>query len=361
MGVVGAGVAGAVLAWRVRQLSPQIRVDVYGGRPGAPDASGVSGGLVRGFESTRAATRLAVDSLTELRDDPVLLAAAGYQETGSVYLLSPGCDPTASLQVINESLPGSATVFPVDELRRRYPFRGLAADTIAVVERHAGHLSPERLRTVLLAESGAVVRAELVQRVDPAPSVRLAGGETVGYDVVVVAAGAWTPGLLAASGLPAEGLTTKQIQYSVHPARLPGLGSFVDDVTGLYGRPVDDGFLLGLPCDRWDVDPADVHPDADLVRQVTDQAGRRLDGWLAPPVRTVAATDCYHVTPGLRLRETVGGEALFTFTGGSGGAAKSVLAATRIAATDLLCDRFPLHSGESEGARVGSGHGPAAH
>lgn len=358
IGVVGAGVAGAALAWRVRQASPSATVEVYRGSAGVADASGVSGGLVRGFESSVAATRLAVDSLIELRGDPVLRTAAGYREIGSLYVLSPGSDPMETVAIVNDSLPGSATVCTVHELRARYPFRHLASDTTAVVERHAGYLSPDRLRNALLAD--AVIRPERVLAVDTSPSVRLAD-DTVFYDAVVVAAGAWTPGLLTASGLPTGGLTTKQIQYTVYPGRPPALGSFVDDRTGLYGRPMGDQVLLGLPCERWGVDPSSVRLDTGLIQRVTDQAARQF-GWLGPPVRSVAASDCYHVDPGLRLRETVEGSALFTFTGGSGGAAKTVLAASRTAADELLCGAgFSLHSGESEPAQVGSGHGPAAH
>jgi hypothetical protein len=57
-----------------------------------------------------------------------------------------------------------------------------------------------------------------------------------------------------------------------------------------------------------------------------------------PAPRTVAAFDCYHSTPGLRLRriDTAPDAApLFTFTGGSGGGTKTALAASRVAATAL--------------------------
>jgi glycine/D-amino acid oxidase-like deaminating enzyme len=172
-----------------------------------------------------------------------------------------------------------------------------------------------------------------VVRLDPAPAVRLADGTIHGYDAVVVAAGPWTPALLAASDLPAGGLRTKQIQYTFFAGGLPGLGAFVDDLTGLYGRPAGDGeFLLGLPCDRWDVDPAAVAPDTELVERVTERA-RHLLG-TGRPHRTRASSDCYHDQPGLELRPTRG--AVFTFTGGSGGAAKSVLADSRRAAAALL-------------------------
>jgi glycine/D-amino acid oxidase-like deaminating enzyme len=343
VGVIGAGVAGALLAWRLRQADPRIAVHVYTGGPSNGDATGASGGMVRGFDPDEDACRLAATSLVELRADPVLRQAAAYQEIGSVYLLAPGADPTGPVRVVDELLPGSASVLTVAELPGRFPFRGLPDGVTAVAERRAGYLSPARLRATVLAwlagGGAAIQEMPVVAIAGMAPTVRLADGATAGYDAVVIAAGPWTPALLAASGLAAGGLRTKQIQYTLYRGQLARLGVFVDETTGLYGRPTGDrGFQLGLPADRWDVDPTGVRPDAALVEEVADRARHRLAGPVATdsPIRTVASCDCYHDPPGLVLREAVAEAPVFTFTGGSGGAAKTVLAASRAAATALL-------------------------
>jgi len=346
---------------------PRLTVDVFtGGRRADADATAASGGLVRGFETSPAACLAAAESLAELRGSATLRAWAGYREVGAVYLLPPGADPAGSVRVLDAVLPGSATVLSAARLAARYPFRGLPAGTTGVVERHAGYLSPARLRSAVLTElvaGGCTVHRRPVTSVTPAPAVRLADGSVLGYDIVVVAAGAWTPRLLADSGLACGGLRTKHIQYSVHAVRLSGLGAFVEDSTGFYGRPADDfSFLLGLPSPRWDVDPSAPSaavPDQVLAEQVVAYAGRRLGVSETPHAapRTVASFDCYHEPPGLALRDGgAPGSALFTFTGGSGGAAKSVLAASRAAAGVLV----GLHAGCDAGLGAGLGVGPRA-
>ncbi|MEU4803948.1 FAD-dependent oxidoreductase [Actinosynnema sp. NPDC023587] len=336
VGVVGGGLAGALLAWRLREASDRVRVEVVALGRSVVDASAVSGGLVRGFEVDPDAGRDAADSLAEVRSDARLREWSGYREIGSSYLLPRGVDPTGSVRVVDERLPGSAEVVDAAELRRRFGYRDLRDDAVAVVERHAGYLSPARLRDSALAwavEHGVHVVRTAVTGVVTGPTLRTSDGSVREYDAVVVAAGAWSPGLVEHGGT----LRTKQIQYGVHRVDLPGLGAFVDEDTGLYGRPRGDGtFLLGLGCDRWDLAPGDVRPDPGLADRVAAEARRRfgVPVEVSPPELVVASSDCYHASAGLRLRPA--GPGLFTFTGGSGGAAKTAVAASRIAAGGVL-------------------------
>lgn len=343
--VVGAGLAGVLLAWRLHQVSARVSVELLSAPATPPaDATGASGGLVRGFETAAVSCRQAAESMAELRSSATLREWSGYREVGSVYLLAPGGPPPESLATVQRLLPGSATVLPRGALAAGFPFRDLPAGTVGVFERCAGYISPDRLRAAVLAElvtsAGVAVRRAVVTAVTPAPAVVTADGVRRGYDAVVVATGAWTPRLLAGSGLPVGTLRTKQIQYTLWPGQPAGLGAFVDDVTGCYGRPVDSAsFLLGLPSRRWGVDPAAVRPDPALVGSVR-AAGRRLGLLTAGgPLKTVASYDCYHDPPGLALRRVGPGPALLTFTGGSGGAAKAALAASREAAAVLAGSR----------------------
>jgi hypothetical protein len=335
-----------LLALRLCRSSRKTDVDLFlGEAPPAGDASRASGGMVRGFETDPAAATAAAESLVEIRGSTALSEWSGYRETGSVYLLAAGADPAPSMTVLDGLLPKSATLLDSAGLARAglardLPFRRLPSDVVGVVERRAGYISPHALRGGALAEAtrlGAVPHRVAVSRVTEDSAVRTADGTVRRYDTVVVAAGAWTPKILNDSDLPDDGLRTKQIQYSVCRAvGLDYLVPFVDERTGLYGRWMRPGaFLLGLPSQRWDVNPDKVTRDLELAERVRRLAEETF-GVSVRVLRTVASFDCYRDPARLALRRVGAGERLYTFTGGSGGAAKTVLADSRAAAHVLL-------------------------
>ena len=159
----------------------------------------------------------------------------------------------------------------------------------------------------------------------------------VGGLEVVLAVGAWTPAVLAAAGLPAAGYRTKSIQYVVHRVGGWRPPQFVDGVTGLFGRPTaDGGLLLGLPTERWDVEPDRPPLDPALPESAAELARARFPALrLGAGGRPVHSCDCYAGDPGLALRRVVDAHPLFTFTGGAGGSAKTALAASARAAVQL--------------------------
>jgi glycine/D-amino acid oxidase-like deaminating enzyme len=341
--VVGGGIAGALLAWRLCRAPHQARVGLFtGDMTGATDATGASGGLVRGFETDQTLCRMAAESMAELRGSRQLRHWAGYREIGSVYLLPFATSLASVVEIVHEWMPGSAGVASAAQLRQRYPFRNLPEGTVGVVERRAGYISPGQLRDAVLgvlSGSRIEISPEEITGVTPNPAVRFADGRQLGYDAVVVAAGGWTPQLLASSGLTQSGLRTKHIQYTLCAAHMPGTSAFVDDTSGLYGRPaLGNTLLVGLSGDLWGIPPGVVAPDHELAARMLGLARRRLGVTVddRAPVHTVAAVDCYHEPSGLALRRVVPHTELFTFTGGSGGAAKTALAASRAAAAALL-------------------------
>ncbi|MEV4173335.1 FAD-dependent oxidoreductase [Nonomuraea sp. NPDC049709] len=331
--VIGAGLAGTLLAWRLKTAAPRDEICLCTGDPAAADATAASGGLVRGYEPDPAAARLAADSLAELRASAVLCDWADYRETGSVYVRAA---PVESAPPRAELLSGTALA--------ALGLHGVPYEATAVVERWAGHISPHRLRLMALGDfrrrGGEVVAGKVArvgERGDAAEIV--AGGRHRRFDVAVVAAGPWTPALLARSGAAGPAVRTKHIQYQVYDVSGPRPPAFVDETTGLYGRPYGrHGLLLGVPSEEWDVGPGRPPASPGACRDTEAAARTRLpDLRLLRRVRTVTACDAY--TDGRLLSLARLGRHLYTFTGGSGGAAKLALAASREAAACLRADR----------------------
>ena len=357
--IVGGGLAGSLLTWRLARAAGWDVDLVPGDRPGTGrlDATAASGGAVRAYEEDPGQRRLAAESLAELLASRTLRRWADYREVEAVCLRPDAAGLADAAAEIELVVPGSAEVVDRAWLAVQ-GWAGLPDGAVAVRERRAGYISPGRFRDALLADvagRGVSIRDGRVRTVALGQDGEVwCGG--VPYDRVVLAVGPWTPAVLAAAGLPAAGYRTKSIQYAVHRVGVWRPPQFVDGVTGLFGRPTaDGGLLLGLPTERWDVDPDRPPLDpalpgaaAELVR--TRFPALRL-GAAAPPV---PACDCYAGTPGLSLRRVVDTHHLFTFTGGAGGSAKTALAASARAAVQLAASGPPAeasHAGRTEGRR----------
>jgi hypothetical protein len=346
IGVFGAGLCGSLLAWRLALARRDWSVELIGPTK-IEDATAASGGLVRGFERDPTACDMAAASLAELRSSPTLIAWSDYRETPSVYVCPPmeHADVEALVAAVHRRLPGSARIATDGELKEeRHGWAGLPAGSLGVIEQRAGYFSPARLRERVLVELpglGVTVLDGRLEQIHPEPEggarVRV-GARELRYDMVVIAAGRWTRQVLAASALPAARYRTKAIEYGLYEAGGESPPAFVDETSGLYGRPAGDGHvLLGLPSRRWDVAPDRPGSCPQASAQTVRTAARRLPGLrLGRLVQHVGAADCYTEPARLALRPARHGvSGLYTFSGGSGGAAKTALAASAIAVRQL--------------------------
>lgn len=322
VGIAGAGIAGALLAWRLKLAERDLQVELAA-PAWAGDATAASGGFVRGYEPDPEQRHLATSALAELRGSRLLRSWSRYEEIGSIY--------------IPEAPPDAAAFAELD---------GAYLRDGRIVEPHAGYLSPALLREAVLADFGRMggrLVPSAVGDIRPEPDGTVSwviGGRRRSYELAVMAAGPWTPTLLGSAGY-----RTKLIQHGIYEvaAEAPLTCAFVDETTGLYGRPGHGGrLLLGVPAKEYDVDPGRPRPRPALVRRTTELANLTFPGLgLGEPAQVVAAADCYCDPPGLRLRAVGSVPNLLTFTGGSGGAAKTALAASRTAARDLLKTPVP--------------------
>lgn len=341
--VLGGGLAGATLAWRLAGPAYRVRVDLVLGADRCGDATQLSAGAVRAYEPHVEQRRLATASLLELTRSAVLRAWSGYVPVESAYLRVADPALATELAEVNDWLPASAELRDRGELSE-LGWGGLPANAVAIWERRAGRVSPSRFRdSVLVAVArrrSATVLPGQVTAIEAAPSgavrCRLEHGVRE-YDAVVVAAGAWTPRLLAASALPAYGYRVKSIQCAVFEYTGWRPPAFVDETAGCYGMPVADGLLLGVPTEDWNAEPGRPLPAPQLHERAAALATTRFPRMRLGPIRRrIYATDCYTDPPVLRLRRVAATDHdIYTFSGGSGGSAKTVLAASLRAAEEL--------------------------
>jgi len=330
--VVGGGLAGTLLAWRLKCERPAARVDLVTGTHERPGATERSGGMVRAFECDPVARSLATRSLAQILSDPVLRVWSAFEQRGSVYVVAdPGEATLDVLKEVGEQLPGGER----PQLARRAQGFSFAGDrAVAVLEPYGGYVRPgllrDRVREDFTERGGKLQHEDL--------TIVPASGRT-GYDRTVLATGPWTGELLRRSGLPDGGLRTKRIQYDRYETDGFGPPPFVDETTGLYGRADGPGgILIGLPTQDWETDPSGP-PDSRALRLAAAKLATVVlpDTRLVRHLGTVSATDCYSPEPGLALRTVPGaGGHMSTFTGGSGGAVKTALAASLDAARSLL-------------------------
>jgi len=200
------------------------------------------------------------------------------------------------------------------ELKRRFPVFEPGPETVAIFEKRAGFVRPERtVRAHLDRASSLGAELRFGERVlsweatDAGVRVRTEGGV---YEAgrLVVAAGAWAGELLSDLGLPLE--VTRQILFwfrprggveAFAPERLPIWIYEPDDGNMFYGSPAVDGadtvkaaFFRadGTPADPNTID-REVHDDeVDFIRGYLGRHVPAMDGEL------VAARTCmYTNTP----------------------------------------------------------------
>jgi glycine/D-amino acid oxidase-like deaminating enzyme len=337
-----------MLAWRLASLAPAWRLELVRGRQSTVDATAASGGAVRAFDPDPELCRLATASTAELLASRTLLRWADFRRSDTFYLPRRTETLAAAMAGIEAALPGSVRLADGADLIRQ-GWADLHTGCVAVHEHQAGFVSPAGLRDVLLADAGR--RVSIVD--DEVTSVTLRGNGSVAcstggadreYDLVVIAAGSWTPALLRSWHLPADGYRVQSIQYGLYLTGRWRPPTFIDEVISLFGRPAPGGsLLLGRPTRQWGVDPDRPPTTPSLHAGATRLVSARFPRLrIGPAWKVVGSADCYGGTPTLALRRVVDSDhRLFTFTGGAGGAAKTALAATRRAAEIVLSGAWP--------------------
>src|SRR5262249_49120037 len=145
VGIIGGGLAGSLLAWRLARAAPNWRIDLIPGLRCNADATAASGGAVRAYESHPQQRQLAMASMAELLDSRTLRKWSEYRRLGSLYLRQNGEGLAVELAEIDRTLPGSAQLQSGARLAP-LGWGQVPVDAVAVLERDAGCITPDRLR-----------------------------------------------------------------------------------------------------------------------------------------------------------------------------------------------------------------------
>jgi sarcosine oxidase, subunit beta len=354
--VIGGGVIGASIAYHAALHGQRVLLAGHGGTADDPrrDATGNSAAQVRMHHGDLGDARLAAAAFPTFENwGEIIGGDCGFRRTGFALLVDAAhVEPMTSMVKTLTDFGVDNTVLTPDELAAEHA--GLVLDGVAAVayEPRSGYADPVATTRALVRRArlyGAEHRTVPVTAIrydkDRVSGVEL-GGETVATRSVVVAAGAWSSGVLAGAPSGELGplpLRPKRLGWCVvgGPALPPWSNPcmVIDDVAGVYFRPeAADELLFGVPLDGWDVPPDEG--GAPLAQEQITAAQTRVDGRLpgvATTARIRAASACDAYTPdGHALIGPVPGVAgLYLATGFSGNGFKLAPEVGRCVAAEL--------------------------
>ena len=359
--VIGAGISGAAVAYHLARRGLR-RVVAFEARTPAAGATGRAAGIV----SEQLWDRWDVETVRESKVEYAALAAraapGAYRQNGFVRWTSDANVARALRDRIAELRRWGVEVRSIEpaELSRLLPaVRTDGLEEIAYAPTDAV-VAPSTLAEAYVAEARHLgVEWRLVA---PVGEVRSGGGgwfwsdrgTTYTSPVVVVAAGAWSKRLLAASGFPLP-LAPYRTQAAVLtvPDGVPESAPSFDDLdTDIYARPEENGRLLaGDGTERFETDPETFVPmgDPEFVAHLAEGFAERLPGWAEARLIRAWAGVCV-ATPDRRplVGPVPGAPGLYTITGFNGfGVMRAGGAASRL--VDAIVD-----GGEAATARLAS-------
>jgi sarcosine oxidase, subunit beta len=309
--VIGAGLQGLSVAASLTRRAVRDVIIVERGTVGSGFTS-KSSGIIRCHYGVSSLAAMAARSLEVLEDAPGRLGAdIGYHNVG--YLVGVGPENAAALEAniatqrsvgVEVDLVGHgevADLFPAlrtdDYAAFAYEARGGYADAYLTAQAFSG---VARSAGVRLRQSSPVV--SLTAQGDRVTGVILASGERVVAGTVVVAAGPWSPPLVAPIGIDLPIRTMWEQLLIVDPGVVVGPGAVLSDLVSLqYIRPEGANHLLVGNSDHhaphW-VDPDDhsASVDPDYVVDAVEKICHRLPS-LASARLVSSYTGCYDVLP----------------------------------------------------------------
>jgi D-arginine dehydrogenase len=275
--IVGAGMAGASLAWRLSQPSPMQQSVLLLERESQPGAHATGRSAAMFMESygppgARALTR-ASRAFYE-RPPPGFTDVPLLAPRGALYVAAPGEDAAlAALEAelrstgtTTERLDAAATLNMLPCLRPERLVGALYERDAQDIDVHALHQA--FLRGARRGGAPLWLDADLAAAAHDGTrwTIHLADGRAVQAKCIVDAAGAWADEVAARCGVLPLGLVPRRrsaFTFDAPPGiaidRWPVVGG-IDEADGWYFKP-DAGRLLGSPANADDTVPHDVRPE----------------------------------------------------------------------------------------------------
>jgi glycine/D-amino acid oxidase-like deaminating enzyme len=350
--IIGGGLEGLSVAWALarRGRGPDVVVferDVVGS-----GFTAKSSGIIRCHYGVRSIAAMAWLSLAVLEDAGQSLDAdIGFHRCG--YLVSVGEENVAPLRAnvaMQQSLGIEVELIGPEYAKRLFP--ELRVDDCAAFAYEPrggyadGYQTAQAFGQAAKRGGARICQTAPVAAIDKSggqvTGVMLTNGDRVSADVVVVAAGPWSPPLVAPLGIDLPIRTQREQVMIVDPGRRLGAVPVLSDLVSLqYLRPERGELLLGNSdhqAPEWvDPDRYDNTLDDDYVLTAIEKFAHRFPG-LSDAGLSSSYAGCYDVTPD--YNPVIGPaplEGLYLCAGFSGHGYKISPAVGDLVA-DLICD-----------------------
>lgn len=253
--VVGAGINGASTAFWLAEHGVDVTLLEQGHPASGP--TGSSSALTHAFYLERELSLLSDRGIQIMREmEEITGGPSDYRQIGMLWVVGEGSAPAWRDAVTRMRGDGiNIETLDVEGLRRMAPTFDLADVALGVWEPEGGYADPVTTTNSMaqgVRRNGGRLRpsarvSELLTGTDKVMGVRLDTGEDLHADVVVLATGPWTRGLVAPLGFDLP-LTVERHEMAVldTPGRARDImpWSWCDDIYDNYARPEGEDIVL---------------------------------------------------------------------------------------------------------------------
>ncbi|WP_368493403.1 NAD(P)/FAD-dependent oxidoreductase [Bacillus pseudomycoides] len=258
--IIGGGIIGAAIQYYLtkQNITNTILLEKNSFSSGS---TGQSGGFIRVYHNDPYLTEIAKEGINDFFS---ISEEVKFKQTGMLYVENETQHIKMEKQIGELKKSGhKISILSSEVLKKEFEFINLPKNSCVAYEEQAGYISPslatntwiETSKTKgALACEGIEVK-EILMDNNCVVGVKTSYG-TIYCKHIVVAAGAWSGNILDTIGIKIP-VRSKIIQIHF----FDGIGQkdhpiFIDDSTGLYGRPDNLGTsLVGYPVDKYDIDP----------------------------------------------------------------------------------------------------------